>query len=43
MGGQNMPAERPKKHGILGSMKGSVLKYERPFDPIPGEWTGPCA
>lgn len=26
--------ERP----FLGSMKGSVLRYDRPFDPIPGEW-----
>ena len=33
-----VPVERPKKQGIIGSMKGSVLKYERPFDPIPGEW-----
>ena len=33
-----VPVETSKKQGILGSMKGSVLKYERPFDPIPGEW-----
>ena len=30
--------EAPKKGGIWGSMKGSVLKYDRPFDPIDGEW-----
>jgi prevent-host-death family protein len=23
---------------FVGSMKGSVLRYDRPFDPIPGEW-----
>ena len=33
-----VPVEAQKKRGIWGSMKGSVLKYERPFDPIPGEW-----
>jgi prevent-host-death family protein len=33
-----VPVDLPKKRGIVGSMKGSVLKYERPFDPIPGEW-----
>ncbi len=32
------PVDAPKKQGILGSMKGSVLKYERPFDPIGGEY-----
>ena len=33
-----VPVETSKKQGILGSMRGSVLKYERPFDPVPGEW-----
>ena len=34
-----VPADPPKKkQGIWGSMKGSVLKYDRPFDPIDGEW-----
>jgi prevent-host-death family protein len=28
-------AQRPK---FFGSMKGTVLKYERPFDPIDGDW-----
>ncbi|MDQ3069955.1 MAG: type II toxin-antitoxin system Phd/YefM family antitoxin [Acidobacteriota bacterium] len=23
---------------FVGSMAGTILKYERPFDPIPGEW-----
>src|SRR5688500_6564947 len=27
-----------KKKGLFGSMKGTVLSYERPFDPIDGEW-----
>ncbi len=29
---------RPPKTRFIGSMRGTVLKYERPFDPIPGEW-----
>ena len=33
-----VPVDSPKTQGILGSMKGSVLKYERPFDPIDGEY-----
>jgi prevent-host-death family protein len=33
-----VPVRTPKTQGILGSMKGTVLKYDRPFDPIPGEW-----
>ena len=34
-----VPVDAPKKkQGIFGSMKGSVLKYERPFDPIDGEY-----
>jgi len=33
-----VPADRPGKSRFLGSMKGSVLKYERPFDPIGGEY-----
>ena len=28
----------PKKTSFFGSMKGSVLKYDRPFDPIDGEY-----
>jgi len=28
----------PKKKSFFGSMKGSVLKYDRPFDPIDGEY-----
>jgi len=29
--------EAPEKP-FFGSMAGTVLKYDRPFDPIPGEW-----
>ena len=27
---------QPKK--FFGSMRGTVLRYDRPFDPIPGTW-----
>jgi prevent-host-death family protein len=30
-----VPATRPK---FFGALKGTVLKYERPFDPIDAEW-----
>lgn len=33
-----VPVDAPTKPALVGSMKGSVLKYERPFDPISGEW-----
>jgi len=33
-----VPFKAGKKSGIWGSMKGTVLKYERPFDPIDGDW-----
>lgn len=28
----------PKSRGLFGSMTGTVLNYERPFDPIEGEY-----
>jgi prevent-host-death family protein len=28
----------PKSTPVFGAMKGTVLKYERPFDPVDGEW-----
>lgn len=28
--------ERPKS--FIGSMRGTVLHYDRPFDPVDGEW-----
>ena len=33
-----VPCKTPKKRPFFGSMKGSVLKYDRPFDPVPGKW-----
>ena len=33
-----VPVDAPKKKPFVGSMKGSVLKYDRPFDPIDGEY-----
>ena len=33
-----VPYRAPKAKGLFGWMKGSVLKYERPFDPIDGEY-----
>ena len=33
-----VPYREPKKTPFFGSMKGTVLKYERPFDPIDGEY-----
>jgi prevent-host-death family protein len=30
------PPDRPKS--FFGSMRGTLLRYDRPFDPIPGEW-----
>ena len=30
-----VPDTRPK---LFGALKGTVLKYERPFDPIDAEW-----
>jgi len=33
-----VPCGSSRKHPFVGSMKGSVLKYERPFDPIDGEY-----
>ena len=32
------PASRVKSSGFVGSMKGSVLAFDRPLDPIPGAW-----
>ena len=33
-----VPYVAPKPRKVFGSMKGTVLKYERPFDSIDGEW-----
>ena len=32
------PIVDPGRRPFFGSMKGTVLKYERPFDPIDGEY-----
>jgi len=33
-----VPYRAGKRKGFFGSMKGSLLKYERPFDPIDGDY-----
>jgi prevent-host-death family protein len=33
-----VPYRAPKRVASFGSMKGTVLKYERPLDPIDGEY-----
>ena len=33
-----VPYVEPKPRKVVGSMKGTVLKYDRPFDPIDAEW-----
>ena len=32
-----VPYTEPRPRSFLGSMKGTVLGYDRPFDPIDGE------
>jgi prevent-host-death family protein len=33
-----VPYTTSRRQPVFGSMKGTVLEYERPFDPIDGEW-----
>jgi prevent-host-death family protein len=33
-----VPYEEPERKSFFGSMKGTVLKYDRPFDPIDGDY-----
>lgn len=33
-----VPYVEPKRRTFVGALKGTVLKYERPFDPIDAEW-----
>lgn len=33
-----VPYDEPKRRRLFGWMKGTVLKYERPYDPIDGDW-----
>jgi prevent-host-death family protein len=32
------PVTRASSSAFVGSMSGSVLAFEKPFDPIPGAW-----
>lgn len=34
-----VPVEANEPTSIIGCMRGSVLKYDRPFDPVPGVWS----
>jgi prevent-host-death family protein len=33
-----VPYRPPRRQSFFGSMKGTLLKFERPFDPIDGEY-----
>jgi prevent-host-death family protein len=33
-----VPYVAPRRRKVFGALKGTVLKYERPFDPIDAEW-----
>ena len=33
-----VPYTTPTRGSLVGSMKGTVLEYERPFEPIDAEW-----
>jgi prevent-host-death family protein len=33
-----VPYTEPARQRLLGSMKGTVLRYDRPFDPLDDEW-----
>ena len=33
-----VPYEQPDRKPLFGSMRGTVLKYDRPFDPIDAEY-----
>ncbi len=34
-----VPVDAEKPTSIIGCMKGTVLKYDRPFDPVPAAWS----
>lgn len=34
-----VPVEPESSSSILGCLDGSVLEFDRPFDPVPGQWT----
>ena len=33
-----VPYTEPERKALFGSMRGTVLKYDRPFDPIDGDY-----
>ena len=33
-----VPYTPPRRQGLFGSMAGTVLEFDRPFDPIDGDW-----
>jgi len=34
-----VPVDAPAPASRLGSMRGTLLRYDRPFDPVPGAWS----
>ena len=34
-----VPVDRAVPAAFLGSMRGSVLAYDAPFEPVPGTWS----
>lgn len=34
-----VPVEGEARRSALGSMRGTVLAYDRPFDPVPATWS----
>lgn len=36
---QLVPVEAPAAESPLGVMRGTVLKYDRPFEPVPATWS----
>jgi len=32
------PVKKTSSSGFVGSMAGSVLAFDRPFEPVPGAW-----
>ena len=36
---QLVPVDAPAAESPLGVMRGTVLKYDRPFEPVPATWS----
>jgi len=36
---QLVPVDAPATASPLGAMRGTLLKFDRPFDPIPATWS----